>query len=707
MKTNRLFLSAVLAAALLADAIQISAPVHAQTTDPVLVGAGDIAICGNTRDEETAALLDSISGTVFTLGDNAYPDGTAAEFSGCYEPSWGRHKVRTRPAPGNHDYHVAGAAGYFGYFGSAASPIDGNCTSNCRGYYSYNLGAWHIIVINSEIDFKPGSAQDVWLRADLAANPTACTLAYWHEPLYSSAFHGDSSWVRPLWDVLYQYGADVVLNAHDHDYERFAPQNANGQADPRGIREFVAGTGGGVLYPVISRKPNSEAQNSNTWGVLKLTLHAFSYDWEFIPVAGQTFRDSGSANCLNPGGAPAPTPMPGSNVNITIGGALMGSHLIRPGASMRQTYPGVNSGPVKIESASRTAIIDSERVAYFDGSAWTSFSELMGLPSNRLSTSYVMPWYNNASLNTQLRFGNVGSAATNVTVTVGGVARGTYFLAPNQSARISYPGLDSGPVVISSSGGVPIIASERVAYFNGSAWTDFSELMGLPSSALTNTYWLPFYNNSELNTQLRFGNVGTKGTNVTVTVGGVVQGTYFLAPSQSTRVSYAGLNSGPVKISSSGSVPIIASERVAYFDGSAWTSFSELMGLPGRQLKTSYVMPWYNNSELNTQLRFGNVGTAPTVVTVSVGGVVRGNYYLVPNQSQRVSYAGLNNGPVKIESSGGVPIIASERVAYFNGSAWTSFSELMGLPSNQLYSSYVLPWYNNVELNTQLRFGMP
>lgn len=310
MKLNRLLLAGVLSAAMLAGAIQLPAPVHAQTADPVVVGAGDIVNCGVNRDEETAKLLDTISGTVITFGDSVYPDGSPQQFADCYNASWGRHKSRTMPSVGNHEYHIPGAAGYFGYFGKAASPQEDNCTSDCKGYYSYNLGAWHIVVLNSEVDMKAGSPQNQWLRADLAANRTACTLAYWHAPLYSSGTHGNASRVRPLWEALYEYGADVVLNGHDHRYERFAPQNATGQADPKGIREFVAGTGGAKLYPQSVRQPNSEAQNDTDWGVIKLTLHAASYDWEFVPIAGQTYNDKGSANCVTSGPVP-PTPTAG------------------------------------------------------------------------------------------------------------------------------------------------------------------------------------------------------------------------------------------------------------------------------------------------------------------------------------------------------------------------------------------------------------
>lgn len=278
-------------------------PILAQTSDPVFVGAGDIANCSRTQDEATAELLDNIPGTVFTLGDNAYPDGTLAQFNDCYEPSWGRHKSRTKPVPGNHDYHVSGAAGYFDYFGSAAG-------DRSKGYYSYDLGAWHIIALNSEIAQGAGSAQEQWLRADLAANPNVCTLAYWHHPRFSSGRHGNSTASQALWQALYEYGADVVLNGHDHTYERFAPQNPSGQADPNGIREFVVGTGGAGLYPFPTIQPNSEVRNNTAHGVLKLTLHSTSYDWQFVPIAGLTFTDSGTGNCVGSVGVPTLTRTP-------------------------------------------------------------------------------------------------------------------------------------------------------------------------------------------------------------------------------------------------------------------------------------------------------------------------------------------------------------------------------------------------------------
>ncbi len=258
----------------------------------VFVGAGDIASCSSTGDEATANLLDNISGTVFTLGDNAYESGTAAEFSGCYDPSWGRHKARTRPAPGNHDYVTAGAAAYYSYFGSSAG-------DPAKGYYSYDLGNWHIIALNSNVARDAGSAQEQWLRADLAANTKSCTLAYWHHPRFSSGFeHGNDTSVQALWQALYDYNADVILSGHDHDYERFGPQTPTGVADnSRGIREFVVGTGGRSHYSLGTLKANSQVFDGVTFGVLKLTLGNGGYDWEFVHVPGTTFTDLGSAIC--------------------------------------------------------------------------------------------------------------------------------------------------------------------------------------------------------------------------------------------------------------------------------------------------------------------------------------------------------------------------------------------------------------------------
>ncbi|HSF17629.1 MAG TPA: metallophosphoesterase [Vicinamibacteria bacterium] len=293
-----------------------TAPDSSAEVDPdpvILVGAGDIAGCGPQNDEETAALLDGIPGTVFTLGDHAYPNATAQKFASCYGPSWGRHKARTRPSAGDHDYATAGASGYFDYFGALA----GNAGD---GYYSYDLGSWHIIALNSNClevgGCDPDSPQGQWLQADLASNPSTCTLAYWHHARFSSGNQGSTASAGDLFQMLYDAGADVVLNGHDHDYERFAPQNPDGALDPaHGVRQFVVGTGGATLQPFASVRPNSEVRNAGTHGVLKLTLNSTSYEWDFVPIAGMSFTDSGTGDCIDPRQPPATTigsPSPGA-----------------------------------------------------------------------------------------------------------------------------------------------------------------------------------------------------------------------------------------------------------------------------------------------------------------------------------------------------------------------------------------------------------
>ena len=257
-----------------------------------MVGAGDIAGCSTSGDEATALLLDGIAGTVFTLGDNAYDSGSTTEYNNCYHPTWGRQKARTKPVPGNHEYVTANAAGYFGYFGSAFG-------TSTTGYYSYDLGDWHIVALNSSVAHEAGSAQEQWLRADLAASTKTCTLAYWHHPRFSSgAGHGNDASMQPVWQALYDANADVILSGHDHDYERFAPQTPSGVADAtRGIREFVVGTGGRSHYGLGTLKANSQVFNGDTFGVLKLTLSAGTYAWEFVHVDGGTFADSGTGSC--------------------------------------------------------------------------------------------------------------------------------------------------------------------------------------------------------------------------------------------------------------------------------------------------------------------------------------------------------------------------------------------------------------------------
>jgi hypothetical protein len=286
-------------------------PAWAETPPVTALAAGDIAFCerswsqtikdwlrgysGTPGAPATAALLDRLPGAVLILGDLAYWDGSAEEFTGCYDRSWGRHKDRSYPVPGNHEYHSPEARPYFDYWGERAGEMG-------KGYYSFDLGAWHIVALNSNIAAGLGSEQEAWLRRDLAAAEASCILAYWYHSLFSSGLHGDEPQMRDAFRALYEAGASVVLGGHDHDYERFAPMDPEGRPDPEhGLRSFVVGTGGGQLRPNRIQEPpreNSEVVNGTTWGVLKLTLYAEAYAWRFVPVDGQSFEDSGRAPCV-------------------------------------------------------------------------------------------------------------------------------------------------------------------------------------------------------------------------------------------------------------------------------------------------------------------------------------------------------------------------------------------------------------------------
>jgi hypothetical protein len=262
-----------------------------------VVAAGDIAQCGNgsaaaSMAARTAALVAPQDAVVLTLGDTTYPVGAPTEFTDCFHPTWGAFKDRIRPSTGNHEYMTSGAEGYFGYFGAQAGP-------DRRGYYSFDIGGWHVISLNSNIDAAPGSPQHLWLTADLASSSTRlCTIAYWHHPVFSSGRHGNDTHMAKVFETLQSAGVDIVLSGHDHSYERFAPQNADGIANPaRGIRAFVVGTGGAELYEFNTPRPNSEARDNTTHGVLRLTLGQDGYSWQFVPVGGGAPRDAGRDTC--------------------------------------------------------------------------------------------------------------------------------------------------------------------------------------------------------------------------------------------------------------------------------------------------------------------------------------------------------------------------------------------------------------------------
>jgi hypothetical protein len=270
-------------------------PSEPSATATILI-AGDISSCAWTADSRTARLVAARKGIVMTVGDNAYPSGTKRQFRECYGPTWGRFRDRTRPVPGNHDYATKDAAPYFAYFGARAGPKG-------RGYYAFDAGAWRVYALDSDCysggRCKKGSAQYRWLKHDLAEQYRRCTMAVLHQPRYSSGPHGNSNVTRPLISLLYKAGVEVIVNGHDHIYERFAPARPRGRVDREfGFRQFIVGTGGGPLYRYRAGRPeHSRKRQRRTHGVLRLRLDADSYTWKFLPVKRGTFSDSGTTEC--------------------------------------------------------------------------------------------------------------------------------------------------------------------------------------------------------------------------------------------------------------------------------------------------------------------------------------------------------------------------------------------------------------------------
>ena len=502
-----------------------------------------------------------------------------------------------------------------------------------------------------------------------------------------------------------------------------------------------------VLYTISGNAGVAGATLSYTDGTPQTATSASNGDYSFVVPSNWTGTVTPSHTCFNftppnrsytnvtanqtsQNYTTAPKPGSGcANIDVQIAGANQASFGI-PSASTVLQAPlnGINNGPVKITST--IPIMGSERVIYNVNGMPTSFSEMMALPASQLDNTYWMPWYNNVDLDTQLRFGNVTNSPVTVRVYIGGQEQTSgctpssspYTLAEGASLRISCAGINNGPVKIEGTGG-NIVAAERVIYNVNNLPTSFTEMMALPDSQLDNTYWMPWYNNVDLDTQLRFGNVSNTDATVHVWIGGQEKTTgcistpsnvpypYVLAAGASLRVSCPGVNNGPVQIISD--VNIVAAERVIYNVNGAPTSFSEMMGLPNSQLNTTYWMPKYNNVDLDTQLRFGNVSGSPVTVRVYMGGQEKTSgctppnspYTLADGASLRISCAGVNNGPVQIVSTGN--IVAAERVIYNVNNLPTSFSEMMGLPNGFLNTIHWLPWYNNVDLDTVLRFGVP
>jgi hypothetical protein len=294
------FRASALTASVLAVALAYTDEMHPDEMHPtsaptaviqpaIILAAGDIAGCADQyKDEETARMLADMPGTILALGDLVYQDGTRWQFRNCYHPSWGQLLSRTRPTPGNHEYRTDEAAPYYEYFGSRAGPAG-------KGYYTFTLGSWRIYSLNSE---RLIPEQTTWLRRHLRDNPSKCVLAFWHKPLYTSGQNIPTAEVRPLFHELWTARVEVVLNAHQHNYERFRPQDADSNYQEQGVRQFVIGTGGAELTGFTSVAKNSVVRYVGDWGVLKMTLEADEYRWRFVPLLGGSPVDAGSARCV-------------------------------------------------------------------------------------------------------------------------------------------------------------------------------------------------------------------------------------------------------------------------------------------------------------------------------------------------------------------------------------------------------------------------
>lgn len=405
---------------------------------------------------------------------------------------------------------------------------------------------------------------------------------------------------------------------------------------------------------------------------------------------------------------PSETPVDMQDIEVEIAGSLVDSPTIEVGQADTFSYADISNGPVEIRSTDTTQIVGSEGILYRVQGTDVSFSELMGLPNGQLDNVYWLPWYNNRGLDTQLRFANMDNAeVAEVEVFIGGEKRGdTIFLQPGASDRVSFFDVSDGPVEIRSN--VNIVAAERIIYKVAGNFISYSEIMALPESELDNVYWFPWYNNYGLDTQLRFANADdSEAAEIEVFIGGEKRGeTITLQPGESDRVSFTALNDGPVEVRSN--VNIVAAMRVIYKVGGAFTGYSELMGLPDKQLSDTYWLPWYNNTgNVDTQLRFGNVSNSEATVHVYIAGqeMVDSPFVLQPGESTRPFWEGFNTGPVEIKSN--VPIVAAERVIYKAGGVPTSFTEMMGLPEEELDTVYWFPWYNSRGLISDLRIGVP
>jgi len=658
---------------------------------------------GGSPQETTIANKIATGGAqlIQTLGDNVYPEAADPNFATTYSDFDARFYIPYAAAMGQQTLWLA--AGNHEYYGNEAFWRNIWMPNNER-WYSYDWGDAHILVLDAEQPYLPGTPQYQFAQADLMASQSKTwRIVIVPRPPYSSSTNNSSAikvrtYLVPLFE---QQNVQLVLAGNSHNYERTYPLIGGVPQASGGVTYIVSGGGGNGLNSFAISQPSWSAFRQSTYEYVRLTVSANSLQLDAINDSGTIFDSATITPALPPSEA---------SIDALIGGNDQGIQTVNRGQSLPVSYPNVNDGPVKIVSTNNVPVLASERVIYTVNGIKTSFSEMRALPNGQLDNTYWLPWYNNVDLDTQLRFGNVSCSTATVHVLIGGAElNGSPFtIAAGASTRKSFTGVNDGPVEIVSN--VNIVAAERVIYTVHGTQTSFTEMMALANNQLDTTYWLPWYNNVDLDTQLRFGNVSGSTATVHVYIGGqeMTGSPFALAAGVSTRKSFTGVNNGPVKIVSN--VNIVAAERVIYTVNGTQTSFSEMMAQPNSELDTTYWLPWYNNANpaaLDTQLRVGNVTSSGATVHVYIGGaeMVGSPFILAPGASTRVNFAGVNTGPVKVVSDEN--IVVAERFIYKTGSTPVSFSEMMALPNKQVDTTYWLPWYNNIDLDTQLRFGVP
>jgi Zn-dependent metalloprotease len=375
-----------------------------------------------------------------------------------------------------------------------------------------------------------------------------------------------------------------------------------------------------------------------------------------------------------------------ASVKVSIGGTLMGSYDILPNQVVAKSYTAIQDGPVKVTSPAGAPLFSSERVI-----SGTSFNEVMGYPTNQLTTEYWFPFYDNASMATWILVGNPTSSTAGVDIYVGGVKRSSDSIPAGGRVLRRFTGLQTGPVHVMSTNGVKIFTSERAVYKGA-----FNEVMGYPANQLTTEYWFPIYDNISMAAWIMVGNPTTSTASVNIYVGGAKKGSYSIAPGKSVMPRYNGLNAGPVRVVSTNNVKIFASERSLYGD-----SFNEVMGYPKDQFTTEYWYPWYDNVSMSTWVLVGNPTTTTAKVDIYVG-TTKTSYSIGAGKSVMPRFTGMNTGPVRVVSTNGVKIFTSERVLY-----GTSFNEVMGYPGNKLSAEYWFPFYDSTTMSTNVLVGRP